>query len=67
MTQYHTLNVTLSNSQRNKLKSGIKNDTDRNLKLSSNIAGDYNDENYFQYKMFLSNTQVLSLHKAFCK
>ena len=28
MTQYNTLNVTLSNSQLNKLKSGIKNDTE---------------------------------------
>ena len=27
MTQYNTLNVKLSNSQRNKLKSGIKNRT----------------------------------------
>ena len=28
MTQYHTLNVKLSNSQLNKLKSGIKNGTE---------------------------------------
>ena len=33
MTQYSTLNVSLSNSQHNKLKSGIKNDTEVTLKL----------------------------------
>ena len=33
MTQYNTLNVKLSNSQLNKLKSGIKNNTEVNLKI----------------------------------
>ena len=33
MTQYNTLNVKLSNSQLNKLKLGIKNDTEETLKL----------------------------------
>ena len=36
MTQYNTLNVKLSNSQLNKLKSGIKNGTEVTLNLSSN-------------------------------
>ena len=36
MTQYNTLNVNLSNSQLNQLKSGIKNGTEVSLKLSSN-------------------------------
>ena len=30
MTQYNSLNVKLSNSQHNKLKSAIKNETDNN-------------------------------------
>ena len=34
MTQYHSLNVKLSNSQLNKLTSGIKNKTDVVLRLS---------------------------------
>ena len=34
MTQYHSLNVKLSNSQLNKLASGIKNKTDVVLRLS---------------------------------
>ena len=47
MTQYNTLNIKLSNSQRHKLKSGIKNNTEVTLKLSSNIVGDSSDENIF--------------------
>ena len=34
MTQYNSLNVKLSNSQRNKLKSAIKNETEVVLRLS---------------------------------
>ena len=40
MTQYNTLNVKLSNSQFNKLKSGTKNGNEVTLKLSSNVVGD---------------------------
>ena len=62
MTQYNTLNEKLSNSQLNKLKSGIKNGTEVTLKISSNVAGDSNDENNFPHKLLLTNTQV---RKAF--
>ena len=58
MTQYNTLNVNLSNSQLNKVKSGIKNGTEVTSKLSSNVAGDSNDENNFPYKLLLTNIQV---------
>ena len=34
MTQYNSLNVKLSNSQLNKLKSALKNETDVILRLS---------------------------------
>ena len=37
MTQYNSLNVKLSNSQLNKLKSAMKNKTHVILRLSSNI------------------------------
>ena len=40
MTQYSSLNVKLSNSQLNKWKSGIKNESEVVLRLSSNIIGD---------------------------
>ena len=58
MTQYNTLNVKLSNSQLNKLKSGIKNGTEVTLKISSNVVGDSNDENNFPHKLLLTTTQV---------
>ena len=67
MTQYNTLNVKLSNSQLNKLKSGIKNGTEIILKISSCVVGDSNDENNFTHKLLLTNTQVSRLRKAFCK
>ena len=37
MTGYNTLNAKFSNSQRNKLNSGMKNGTEVTLKLSSNL------------------------------
>ena len=64
-TQYNTLNVKWSNSQLNKLKSGITNGTGIILKISSNIVGDSNDANNFPHKLLLTNTQVLRLRKAF--
>ena len=50
MTQYNSLNVKFSNSQLNKLKSTIRNETEVTLKLSSNVVGDSNDENKFPHK-----------------
>ena len=47
MTQYKTLNVKLSNSQINKLKSGLKNGTKVTLKISSNVVGDSNEKIIF--------------------
>ena len=55
----------MSNSQLNKLKSVIKNGSELTSELSSNFVGDSNDENYFLHKLFLTNTQVLRLCKAF--
>ena len=65
MTQYNTLNVKLSNLQLNKLKSGIKNNTEVTFKISTNVVGDSNVENNFPHKLLLTNTQVSKLHKAF--
>ena len=65
MTQYNSLNVKLSNSQFNKLKSAIKNGTDVVLRLSSNMVGNSNDETNFPHKLLLTNRQILSLRKAF--
>ena len=65
MTQYNSLNVKLSNSQLNKLKSAIKNETDVVLRLSSNMVGNSDDETNFPHKLLLTNRQTLSLRKAF--
>ena len=65
MTQYNTLNVKLSNSQLNMLKSAIKTGTEVTLNLSSNIVGDSDDANNFPRKLLLTNTQVSRLRKAF--
>ena len=53
MTQYNSLNVKLSNSQLNKLKSAIKNETEVVLRLSSNMNGD--SETNFPHKLLLTN------------
>ena len=53
MTQYNRLNVKLSNSHLNKLKSAIKTETEVILRLSSNMIGD--NETNFPYKLLLTN------------
>ena len=65
MTQYNSLNVKLSNSQLNKLKSAIKNGNDVVLRLSSNMVVNSDDETNFPHKLLLTNRQTLSLRKAF--
>ena len=63
MTQYNSLNVKLSNSQLNELKSAIKNETGVVLRLSLSTVGD-GDTN-FPHKLLLTNRQVANLRKAF--
>ena len=65
MIQYNILNVKLSNSQVNKLKSRTKNGTEVILKLSSNVVGDSNDEHNFPHQVLLTNTQVSKIRKVF--
>ena len=65
MTQCNTFSVKLSNLQIIKLKSGLKNGTEVNVKLSSNVIGVSNEENNFPHKLLLTNTQVSRLRKAF--
>ena len=65
MTQYNSLNVKLSNSQLNKLKSAIKNESEVVLRLSSNMIGDSNDKTNFLHELLLTNRQAANLRKAF--
>ena len=67
MTQYNTLNVKLSKSQLNKLKTGIKNGTEVTLKILSNVVVDSNvvGDFCFSHKILLTNTQVSELCRTF--
>ena len=65
MTQCNSFIVKLSNSQLNKLKSGIKKKTEVVTRLSSNLIGD--DETNFPYEFLLTNRQVTNLRKAFAQ
>ena len=67
MTQCNSLNVKLSNSQLNKLKSSIKNETDVVLRISSNMVGNSNDNTNFPNELLLNNRQVANISKAFAK
>ena len=61
MTQCNILNVKLSNSQVNKLKSGIRNVAWAVLNFSSNVIGNFNDKTNFSHKLSLTNLQVSRL------
>ena len=57
------MNVKLSISQFNKLKSAIKSKTDVALRLSSNMIGNSDDQTNFPHELL----QVGNLRKAFAK
>ena len=63
--QYNRVNVKLSTSQLNKLKSAIKNENDVVIRLSLNMIGDSNDKGNFPHELLLTNRQVSSIRKAF--
>ena len=65
MTQYNSLNVKLSNSQLNRLKSAIKNETEVVLRLSSNMIGNSNDETNFAHKLLLPYRKVANFRKGY--
>ena len=63
MTQFNSLNVKLSDSQLNKLKSAIKNESEIVLRLLPNMIGD--NETNFPNELLLTNRQVSNLRKSF--
>ena len=65
MTQYNTVNVKLSTSQLNKLKSAIKNGNDIVIRLSLNMIGDSIDKGNFPHELLLTKRQVSRFRKAF--
>ena len=56
MTQYHSVNLKLSNLQLQKLKSMSKNTANVILRLSSNMIG--NKETNFSHNLLLTDRQV---------
>ena len=58
MTLYNTLNLKLSNSQLNKLKSARKNGTDVIVRLSSNMIRSSDNETNFSHKLFLTTENL---------
>ena len=64
MTQCNSLDVKLSNSQLNKLKWAIKNESEVVLRLSLNMISNSDDEINFPDKL-LTDRQVSSIHKSF--
>ena len=65
MTQYNSLNVTLSNSHLKNLELATKNETEVVVRLSSNMIGNSNDEANFPHKLLWTNRKVANLCKAF--
>ena len=65
MMPYNKVNVKLSTSQLNKLKSAIKNENNVVIRLSPNMISDSNDRTNFPHELLLTNRQVSSIRKAF--
>ena len=65
MTQCNRVNVKLSTSQLNKLKSAIKNENDVVIRLSINMIGGSNDKDNFPHELLLTNRRVSRIRKAF--
>ena len=68
MTQYNKINIKLSTSQLNKLKSAIKNETEVIIRISPNMIGNSNDRlifcmNYYQqtgtFLVFVRHSQII--------
>ena len=64
MAQYNSSNVKLSDSQLNKWKSAIKNETEVVLRLSSNKIGDSDDKISCLHELSLTKRQVANIRKA---
>ena len=65
MTQYNRVNIKLSTSQLNKLKSAIENENNVVIRLSLNMIVDSNDKGNFPHILLLTNRQVSSIRKTF--
>ena len=64
MTQCNRVNVELSNSHLNKLKSAIENENDVVIRLFPNMISDSNDKTNFRHELLLTDRQFSSTRKA---
>ena len=55
----------MSNSEPNKLKSGIKINTEVTLNISPNLIGNSDDETNFPHKFLLTDAEFSKIRKAF--
>ena len=65
MTQYNRVNIKLSISLFNKLKSAIKSENDVVIRLSPNMIGDSNDQTNFPHELLLTDRQISTIRNAF--
>ena len=63
--QYNRVNLKLSTSQPNKLKSAITNENEVVIRLSPSMIGDSNDKISFPNELLLTDRQVSSIHNTF--
>ena len=63
--QYQALNVKFSNSQLNKLNSGMKNGTEVTLNVSLNVNSNSSYQTYISGKLVFTDRQISMLRKAF--
>ena len=61
MTQHNSLNVKLSNSKLNKLKSAVKNETEAVLRLLSNMTDNSIDATNFPHKLLLTDKSLTDI------
>ena len=61
MTQHNSLNVKLSNSKLNKLKSAVKNETKAVLRLLSNMTDNSIDATNFPHKLLLTDKSLTDI------
>ena len=65
MTQCNRVNVKLSNSQLNKLKSAIKNENDLVIRLTPNMIGYSNDKTNFPNELLQQTDKFLVFVRYF--
>lgn len=59
MTHCNSVKIKLSNLQLKELNSGTKHSTEVTLRIPLNMAGNFNDETSFPYKLLITDRQLI--------